>query len=327
MKKFFKYLFLTLLIVTLSVGFIFRNRLSLCINLVTQFSDAKESLSELNTISCYNDIQWINDHDSQKVFYKNTNYTPLTLDIYNSRKESNRPSPVIMYVHGGSWVYGTDDIPKALSPILDIFRKEGYTIISVSYEMSYNKIDFEKQISDVKDAIRWVYKNGNAYNLDTSEIGLMGISAGAQLALVAAYSENNAFTDSPELSNYPSRVKYILDCSGPTDLSTLNPSNIDPHLSYVFNSIENKDELTRKYSPINYLKEGLPKTMIIHSKVDTLVPYSNSENLYNKSKKLGNDVELITLNHLGHDLSNFTTEDGKKIAFNVLKFVVNNSPL
>ena len=67
--------------------------------------------------------------------------------------------------------------------------------------------------------------------------------------------------------------------------------------------------------------------MIIHSKVDSLVPYSNSETLYTESKKLGNNVELVTLDYLGHDLSNFTTEDGKKIALNILKFVVFNSPL
>ncbi len=327
MKKFFKYFFLILLVITLSAGFIFRNRISLCINIVSKFSNAKESLATIDTVASYNDIKWMSDSDSEKVIYKSTNNKPLTLDIYKSKKESKKSSPVIIYVHGGSWVYGTDSIPQALSPILDIFREEGYTIISVSYEMSHNSIDFKKQISDVKDAIRWVYKNSNAYNLNTNEIGLMGISAGAHLSLIAAYSENDAFIDSPDLAEYPSRVKYLLDCFGPTDLSTLYPSNIDSNLAKVFNSIENKEELIKKYSPINYLKKGLPKTMIIHSKVDSLVPYSNSETLYTESKKLGNPVELVTLDYLGHDLSNFTTEDGKKIALNILKFVVFNSPL
>lgn len=327
MKKFFKYFFLILLLAIISTGFIFRNRIALCINIVKQFSDAKESLSEINTITCYNDIKWMNGYDSQKVIYKNTNNIPLSLDIYTSKKLTTKPSPVIMYVHGGSWVYGTDNIPKALSPILDIFRNEGYTIISVSYQMCHNNINFEKQISDVKDAIRWVHKNSADYNLDSDQIGLMGISAGAQLALVAAYSEDNSFIDSEELSHYPSKVKYILDCFGPTDLSTLQPSNIDTHLSKIFNSIENKEDLIKNYSPINYLKKDLPKTMIIHSKADTLVPYSNSENMYNESKKLGNNVELVTLNSLGHDLSNFTIEDGNKIAFNILKLIVTNSPL
>ena len=69
----------------------------------------------------------------------------------------------------------------------------------------------------------------------------MGISAGAHLSLIAAYSENDAFIDSPDLAEYPSRVKYLLDCFGPTDLSTLYPSNIDSNLAKVFNSIENKE--------------------------------------------------------------------------------------
>lgn len=327
MKKFLKYFTITLLVLLLSFGLIFRNRISLYLNIAKKYTDTKEAFSSLDTVANFNDIKWINDAQSQKVVYKNTNNKPLTLDIYGPKKELKKGSPVIMYIHGGSWIYGNDNIPEALSPLLDAFREEGYTIISVSYEISYNSINFEKQISDVKDSIRWVYQNKDKFNFDIDEIGLMGISAGAHLALMAAYSENDDFMDSLELSEYPSRVKYILDFFGPTDLSTLDASTIDYHLSKVFNSIDNKEELTKKYSPINYVKNDLPKTMIVHSKSDNLVPYSNSENLYKASKDLGNKVELVTLENLGHDLSNFTTEDGKKIAFNVLKFVVNNSPL
>ena len=82
MKKFFKYFFLILLVITLSAGFIFRNRISLCINIVSKFTNAKESLATIDTVASYNDIKWMSDSDSEKVIYKSTNNKPLTLDIY-----------------------------------------------------------------------------------------------------------------------------------------------------------------------------------------------------------------------------------------------------
>ncbi|MHC9344865.1 alpha/beta hydrolase fold domain-containing protein, partial [Clostridium perfringens] len=78
-------------------------------------------------------------------------------------------SPVLLYVHGGSWFYGNKDIPVLIAPLLDSFRKEGYTIIIVGYELATDKVDFNKQASDLKDAIRWLYKNKETYRFNTDE--------------------------------------------------------------------------------------------------------------------------------------------------------------
>lgn len=327
MKKIIKYLSISLLIVLLVTTFTYRNRILLLINIISKYSSTSDSLESLSSLAVMSNIDFLDENEYDTVTFKDTNNTPLTLDIYPSKKDTSAPSPVLMYVHGGSWIYGVDSIPQSLSPLLDIFREEGYTIVSVCYEINPNDINFEKQISDVKDAIRWVHKNKDEYNLNSNEIGLFGISSGAHLALMAAYSNNNEFVDDESLASYPSEVKYILDCFGPTNLSTLDPTNLGGHLAEVFNSIDNKDEVSKQYSPINYIKENLPPTLIIHSKADTLVPYSNSESLYYKSKSFGNKVDLVSLENMQHDLTNFNEEDENKIAFNILKFIVINSPL
>jgi triacylglycerol lipase len=265
--------------------------------------------------------------NSKEIIYKSTNNIPLTLDLYESNKIIPKGSPVIIYVHGGSWAYGDKILPQIFNPVLDSFREEGYSIISVEYELLDKSLDFNKQVSDIKDSIRWINKNKDIYNFNTNEIGIIGVSAGAHLSLLAAYSDSDEFKDDEALSKYPSNIKYIIDFFGPTDLSTID-TNIAPEvMSLSLPSAENKKNFLSKYSPINYVKEDLPKTLIIHSKNDSMVPYDNSLSLYTKSKELDNSVELLTLENMDHDLSNLTTENAKKIGLKTLRFLLKNSPL
>jgi acetyl esterase/lipase len=64
-------------------------------------------------------------------------------------------------------------------------------------------------------------KNAEKYNFDTNNIGLFGASAGAHLSLMAAYTPDNTFIGSPELSSYSAKVNYVIDHYGPVDLNKL----------------------------------------------------------------------------------------------------------
>lgn len=326
MKKFIKYFLLLFLIATIFTTIIFRNRLSLYYTIYTQYDSYKDELSSLDSSSLLNNADTA-DLKKESIQYKNTKNTPVYLDIYKPEKAPAKGSPVILYVHGGSWAYGSSDIPKVLSPILKPFLNQGYTVISVSYELLSKKIDFTKQVCDVKDSIKWIYKNKDAYNLNTNEIGMIGISAGAHLSLLANYSDKDQFVDDEGLKDYPYKVKYLIDFFGPTDLASFDKeSALKETVPYLL-SIKNKDEYIKKFSPINYVKKGLPKTLLVHSKADTMVPYDNSYNLYESSKALGNNVKLVTLNSTNHDLSNLDYDDSKLLILNVLTYMINNSPL
>ena len=122
----------------------------------------------------------------------------------------DKPSPVVLYIHGCSWIYGDNGIPIGLEPIINALNKRGYTLISVSYELLKENTPIENPIKDVKDSIRWIYKNKEKYNFDTNNIGILGISSGAHLALIAAYSKDDEFKGDVNLDGYSSKVKYIL---------------------------------------------------------------------------------------------------------------------
>lgn len=324
MKKFLKSLLIILVAVIIIFTAIFHKRLILSYSLFDKYISFKNGTVTTQKIDGLQVSESMNHKD---IIYKNTNGVPLTLDIYSSLKKSNSPSPVILYVHGGSWVYGDKNIPDTLSPVLNTFRKEGYTIISTSYELNRNKANFYKQAADVKDTIRWIYKNKSNYNLDSNEIGVIGVSSGAHLSLLASYSSNDEFTDDKDLSKYPSKVKYLIDFAGPTDLSLLNTNDLNYDLTKIFNSINDKDAVIKEFNPINYVSKKSPNTLIIHSRLDPMVPYKSSKELYDKCIQEHDKVKLITLNSNVHDLSNISNADIHSMSEELLKFIIFNSPL
>ena len=129
----------------------------------------------LPTISTdfYNDP--IDDITYEDITYKKRNGLSLKLDLYENNNET-KPKPVIIYVFGDAWIKGEKVIPSAISPLIELLKEEGYAVISTSYELMKEEIIFDKQISDVKDTIRWVYKNKDKYNFDIENIGLIGPS-------------------------------------------------------------------------------------------------------------------------------------------------------
>jgi acetyl esterase/lipase len=326
MKKFFKVLGVLLLLLILAFGiFIFsiKDKVKLSINILKKYSEFVEDNNLLSKENISIDLD--SSKDYEEIEYKNTNGVPLTLDIFDAKKELKDGSPVLVYVHGGSWVYGTKEIPDAISPLLDAFREEGVVIISTSYELMSGEENFNKQISDVKDTIRWIYKNKDEYDFNTDKIGIIGASSGAHLSLMAAYSDNNDFIDDEELSNYPSEVKYLIDFFGPTNLNTLDMDNVNWDLEQIINSVgDNREEVLSKYSPINYIDKNEPNTLIIHSRKDSIVPYENAEVLYNELKGNDNNVNIITLEGATHDFSEFDMEEIISVGMKMLEFITQN---
>ena len=324
MKKFFKKLSLIFIIVFAILVIIFHKRIILTYEIANKYLTLKNQTWTTQEVN----LEILSKSVSYKdVVYKNTNGVPLTLDIYAPLKQVYKTSPVLLYVHGGSFAYGNKNIPDTLSPILDTFREQGYTIISTSYELMRNKENFNKQISDIKDTLRWVYKNKSDYNFNTDDIGVIGISSGAYLSLMAGYSNEADFRDDAELSEYSSKVKYLIDFAGPTDLSLLNTDDLNYDLSKIFSSIKNKDDMVQKFNPIDYVNSTSPNTLIIHSSLDSTVPFESSKKLYNQLIAKNANADLITLNSNAHDLSSITNDDIVSISKGLLKFIIFNSPL
>ena len=98
------------------------------------------------------------------------------------------PRPLIVYVHGGGWAYSN---PRAGSGILDFpvvlanLAERGYVVASIEYRLS-GEAPFPAQLEDLQAALRFLRANAERFGIDGTQVGLWGMSAGAQLAALNA---------------------------------------------------------------------------------------------------------------------------------------------
>lgn len=320
MKKVLKVLsiFITsILLTTLLIILYFKDSLSIAYNVYIELKNSNKSIETLGELT---DYYVTNSMDIRGLKYKKSESNDVFLDIYRSEIE-DEPSPIILYVHGGSWIYGDNGIPIGLEPIIKSFNKKGYTIISVSYELLKEDTPIENPIKDVKDAIRWIYKNKDTFNFDTENIGILGISSGAHLGLMASYSKDDDFIGDTDLSKYPSKISYIIDVFGPTDLSSLDISSVGSEYKDEIQDLLKSTISLNNYSPINYISKSSPSTLIIHSKTDEIVPYENAKNLYIELINKDVNTKLLTLNSGSHYFNGYSKSEISALVFEVLKFL------
>ncbi len=269
---------------------------------------------------------------SENIVYK-TDETgkDIQLDIYRPKNTENKKLPVVMYVHGGAWVEGDKIITAdnyVESTILKLLEKN-YAVISINYRLVTENLHFPAPIQDTKDAVRWVRKNADQYNLDENNIGMWGVSAGAHLSLLSAYTEDKDFMGDSELSKYSAKVNYVVDNFGPTDMNRLLHTRAPKPLlltvglisqkiidirTNLANGISGYDikterkkviEVCKTISPLNYTQNTVP-TLILHGNKDKIAPIRHSKRLNKMLKKQKTTHELIIVKKGNHGFS--TTE-------------------
>ncbi len=216
--------------------------------------------------------------------YKNINGKSLKLDIYRP-KNVIKPLPLLVFIHGGSWSHGkrSDYLVYLMS-----FAKKGYMTATVSYRLLQDG-PYPACAEDINDAVQWFYKNGEKYGYDADRIALIGGSAGAHLALLAAYEwrKPGLATDTAFMRSNRHRIRAVVDIYGPIDLTTEYARNQPLVNHLIAHSHKETPELYREASPIQYLDKKDPPTMILHGTSDDLVPISQSDYLKAKLDSLG----------------------------------------
>jgi hypothetical protein len=137
----------------------------------------------------------------------------LALDLYTPA--GTPPFPVVVWIHGGSWVSGVRDIFPG-HPALRL-RDRGYAVATIDYRLVPEGF-FPAQARDCKAALRWLRGNADRYGLDR-RIAAWGASAGGHLAALLGTSGGMAVLENPAQGHAgeSSRVQAVVDWFGPTD--------------------------------------------------------------------------------------------------------------
>ncbi len=156
-------------------------------------------------------------------YHKHVHYGTEKLQYINiySHKD-NKKRPLLIYIHGGSWVSG---ITEMRNTYIAQWAKEGFNTASISYSYAPQKL-FPEQIKEVIAAIDFLCDNAEKYNFDIRNILLAGESAGGYfISYVSSVLGNRKILDDLCIEFRHAediKVNALLSISGCYDLRRLS---------------------------------------------------------------------------------------------------------
>jgi len=239
----------------------------------------------------------------------------LALDLYRPQNPSQK-LPVVVLIYGGAWMMR---FPQSQTSKAEWLAQQGYAAAVIDYRLS-SEAKFPAQVYDCKAAVRWLRANAEKYDLDPALIGAWGDSSGGHLASLLGVTGGitNLEGDGGN-PNESSRVQAVVDFFGPADLTQMNshalPGSIiaygaanSPEGMLIGGPVADHLETARLASPVNFATNSPPPFLIVHGDHDQLVPWQQSELLYEALKNAGAGVTFYTIAGAGHEDPKFNSE-------------------
>ena len=219
------------------------------------------------------------------------------------------PAPAAVYLHGGSWVSGNYDSGGFISDTIgpDLAAK-GFVVVGLDYRLGPTE-HWPDQIEDVKCAIRYLRANAHQLNIDPSEIGVWGQSAGGHLAALLGTAGPSAGWDVGPYLGQSSDVQAVVDMAGPSDLLTMGNQGDAVLVAESFVSLlghvpqQQLGAELRAASPVTYIAPGDPPFLILDGDNDEIVYPQQSEELAWDLGANGVPHQLVSVHDGGHAFS------------------------
>lgn len=210
---------------------------------------------------------------------------PLNIHLYQPHIDGARPAVIDIY--GGAWQRGT---PKDNRKLDSYLAARGYAVFAIDYRHA-PAARFPAQLDDVRAALAYIRENAARYRTDPQRLVLCGESAGAQLALLAAYEPG------------PAPATAVISFYGPTDLASgysdvpfPDPLDVRAVLrTYLGGTPSEVPERYRAASPVMYVRASLPPTLLIQGRRDHIVKPRFARELQKALLAKGNRAVLVEL--------------------------------
>jgi len=228
------------------------------------------------------------------ILYKQIDGISLYLDIYMPENEPE--PPLIMWIHGGAWLYGDRKSPVMLWQV-----ERGYALASIEYRLTGQGI-FPNHIIDCKDALIFLKKNAGEYGYDAARIVVAGDSAGGHLAALMGTSNGHADWE-PEGADCS--VQAVVDYYGPISMergweNASKPDSPESLLIGEFVQTARGRARIAAANPITYIDGSEPPFLLLHGDNDLVVPYKQSIYLRDALEAAGVSVAMHRVHGGGH---------------------------
>ncbi len=210
------------------------------------------------------------------------------MDFYLPANRSTTSTKVMILLHGGAWSEGD----KAdLNSVIDSLRRRlpDWAFFNLNYRLAgFSSNKFPTQEEDVKAAVKYIYDRRQTFNISDKWI-IGGASAGAHLAMLQAYKNNQTITP-----------KAVVNFFGPVDMVSLYNfyASTDPGTGLLVSVLmggtpTSNAAMYQASSPINFVSAQSPPTIILQGGLDDVVPKEQSYALETKLKSVNVKNQLV----------------------------------
>lgn len=222
--------------------------------------------------------------------------------------------PLIVFLQGSAWTFPNvnSEIPQ-----LSAFARMGYVVATITHRNCLEGHPAPAYLEDAKTAIRFLRKNAEEYKIDPERVCFWGTSSGGNTALLVALTGDDPRYKTNEYRDYSDKVSVVVDCFGPTDLlalskyiDTVSDEGRELFTCLAGGELSSKEELFREMSPLLILEKNkdYPPILILQGDADVVVPYSESENMFNALIDNNYDAEMIRVENAPHEGSFWSRE-------------------
>ncbi|ORX42001.1 alpha/beta-hydrolase [Piromyces finnis] len=221
-------------------------------------------------------------------------------DVYYDKKDTKTLKPVVIFVHGGAWIFGSKYQYSRMGSLL---VEENYVGVLPEYVL-FPKGTIDDMVNDIYNSIVWTYNNIQKYGGNKDKIILSGHSAGAHLtALTVFKSALRMKNQNDYMMELPKLEKMVL-LNGPYDFDDYDISKLfvdmdiehgmtERFISYIVDSKDVSPTDILKTAKDNSISDfGMPEIVVYYAGEDKLIPESSADNLLKQIRRVSPNTTL-----------------------------------
>ncbi len=203
------------------------------------------------------------------------------LDVYRPRRGAERP--VVVFLHGGRWQYGS----KAQYQLLGRTLAQHSVVTVVPNYRLYPSATFPAWVDDAAAAIRWTYDHVHRFGGDATQLYVVGHSAGAHTATLLALDDQYL----RKAGVPPGVVQGVVSMAGPVDVEWTAPD--------IQTLMGPQENWAATYPAEQVDGIGIP-LLLLHGTADETVAVGNATRLASHIRDAGGCAEAVRYPGVGH---------------------------
>ncbi|WP_422103465.1 alpha/beta hydrolase fold domain-containing protein [Vreelandella sp.] len=201
--------------------------------------------------------------------------------------------PAALVVHGGGW---RNRGPEDMEGIAEQLAAQGYVTVNIEHRFA-PEYRFPAQLHDLQQAMAWIHKNAESWQVDTDRIVGVGFSSGAHLVSLLALAGSEGALAEPYGGEH-TRLAAVLAGGLPSDLLKFNDGRLV--IDFIGGTRAEQPDAYALASPARQITANAPPFFLFHGSWDQLVPVDHATDFYAALQAQGILSELYLQRGRGH---------------------------